>query len=268
MWGLRSYLGMLWDPQRHVGGNSGRLFFQKTVSAIFVLLLSIQSGCLSVRSVEVDSTDDPAVLTSATPTPTFYSDSFSDGVVNSSYWVLTSTTGAYCPFCDASVPVVEASGVLSVSLTYGLLKYNGLTSKNAVNFTGKQASVEVVQVTSNLAPSSDTDLGVSVDLDNGYSIYVAGNNIFFAYKLAGTWNDTSIAYDSVQHRYWKIQHQVVGDLIEYSTSPDGVTWTVRRSIGRPIPITSVYIDLVAGSWAQDASPAGTGAFDHFFTDAI
>jgi hypothetical protein len=69
-------------------------------------------------------------------------------------------------------------------------------------------------------------------------------------------DNTSIAYNSTNHRWWKLKE--TAGKVTYETSPDGTTWTVQRTIGTPlrwgVTDAQTHIDMFDGVAAQTWLP--------------
>jgi hypothetical protein len=72
-------------------------------------------------------------------------------------------------------------------------------------------------------------------------VNVVGSTIYFV--TDGT--DSSLTYDATAHRWWRMT-ETAGDII-FATSPDGTTWTTRRTAtAHGMDMTSVRVLLGAG----------------------
>lgn len=80
-------------------------------------------------------------------------------------------------------------------------------------------------------------------------VNVVGSTIYFV--TDGT--DSSIAYDATAHRWWRMT-ETGGDII-FATSPDGTTWTTRRTAtAHGMDMTSVRVLLGAGRNTATGGP--------------
>ena len=83
--------------------------------------------------------------------------------------------------------------------------------------TGASASVEVVSAPTNGAV--DTELSVCLDARNFYMLVQEAGNLYFQDIVAGARNTSLAAYNSTQHRFWRIRHEPSGNLILFSPRP-------------------------------------------------
>ena len=87
-----------------------------------------------------------------------------------------------------------------------------------------------------------------------------GSHLYFQYAVNGIKSFDHIPYDPAQHRWWRIRHDESSNLIYWETSPDSVTWTEHMRWTPTIKLTTVMLEMSAGSWDVDAY--GTAVFDN------
>ena len=130
----------------------------------------------------------------------------------------------------------------------------GAISSNFYNLTGSSITTELVQ-TVNGANSVDFFVSLNstwiADGFLGFS-FISGT-LLCRWVHSGTTSDVTLTYDAYQHRWLRIRES--GGTIFWDTSPDGATWTNRRSTAAPFAVTSVTAQLL-GSVAANG---GTGA---------
>lgn len=188
-----------------------------------------------------------------------FGDNFNDNAMDTFKWykgVLNVPTSAY----NQNVTVLEQNQRLEITpvANTSVWSHNGYVSNATYDFTGAGASVQVPQV-----PTGGTAyavFAVGIDSDNWYRITTSGGVLRFQDTVAGVKNTGSLTYNSTQHRYWRIQHNVATDTVDFLTSSDGKTWTVQRTVTRQIPITALHIELDAGTFESVSAP-GTAIFD-------
>ncbi|MGH9903593.1 MAG: hypothetical protein ACRD68_17440, partial [Pyrinomonadaceae bacterium] len=74
----------------------------------------------------------------------------------------------------------------------------------------------------------------------------------------------SYFYSSPTHRFFRLRHDSSTDTLIWETSPDGSAWTTRHTMARPISLTAVRVELVAGSDGAITTQApGKAIFDNF-----
>jgi hypothetical protein len=80
--------------------------------------------------------------------------------------------------------------------------------------------------------------------------------------MTGIRSTSSVTFNATQHRFWRIRHDQSTDSILFETSTNGQAWTVRRTVARQLPITSLRAEISAGTWQAVGAP-GTAIFDNF-----
>lgn len=228
---------------------SGKKFSWERAAIILLLLISFpitvaagsERSALGASGIELD---------------TFY-DNFDDSSIDGSLWTTGSFEGS-----DPLVSVNETGGQLIITPRSGQtgLHYNGLISVRTYNFTQGTIFTEVREVT---AGNADTLLSFGADNNNKIVMEKEGSSLYMRLSIAGAGvGMASIPYDSVTHRWWRIRHVAAGDTIRFDTSPDGITWTQRHSIGRgSLNISAGKVSLSAGSWGPESAP-GRAVFDN------
>lgn len=203
-------------------------------------------------------------LYDTTPTPTpIFSDDFNDNVRDPAKWIIStfrSSEGVQNP----GVTVLEQNQRLEISPLANTpnYNYNGYVSfVNTYDLTGKSAQVEVVQATS-ANQTAQMFLTVGSNSDNLAEILKSGSQLYFREVFNGSVTSTSVDYSSIQHRFWRVRHNPATDTILFETSADGNLWTTQRTIARLLAITSLRVELSAGTYGAAASP-GTAIFDNF-----
>ncbi|MYR46586.1 hypothetical protein [Streptomyces sp. SID5910] len=166
-------------------------------------------------------------------------DTFNDGVVSEALWP------------DAYGGVTETGGRARVPTASD---YAALQSAPAWQLEGSGLFVEVPKVPALVAPATATT--ASFQVLSG----VEGTSAGFTYDAAaGTlrlvsnvsyWDDNAVAlpYNATAHRWWRIT-ETAGTLT-WATSPDGLTWTTRRTLPTPawvIGATTLQLDTPAYS---------------------
>ena len=169
---------------------------------------------------------------------------------------------------DSLVTVFERNQRLEITPRLGIdgFHYNGYVSIAGWDYTGAQASVEVVQTTTTLNSSADTIFAIGIDSNNWCRFVEENGLLYFQQKVAGVKTSTNQFYDASQHRFWRFRHDSAQDAIVFETSADGSVWTVRRVVARGFAITSLRVELDAGS-ASPTSNGGTAIFDNFLFES-
>jgi hypothetical protein len=89
--------------------------------------------------------------------------------------------------------------------------------------------------------------------ENRLAIGYEGGNLLMREVAAGTVSDTTLAFDSTAHRYVGLSHDGAGNAL-WQTSPDGVTWTTRRTKTTTVDVAAVQPSIAA----QWLGSVGTG----------
>lgn len=161
---------------------------------------------------------------------------------------------------------VSSGGQLSLTPSFwsGAGTYTQVRSQAQYNLTASYAYAEVPAVSTGDA-SADTIFGVMIDDNNQLAFIQEGGNLILRSRSGGANSDTSIAYSSTTHRWWRISES--GGTISWDTSPDRITWTSRRTLAAPFAVTAIKPYFEAGWWA--GAPSLTNAFfDNLNTSGI
>lgn len=146
--------------------------------------------------------------------------------------------------------------------------YDNFLSTGDVTFydlTSSSVMVELVQAPNASAPSAQvyfmvTDQPYLTAATNYEAFQVGdGGNVTFKELVAGVADSTNIAYSSTNHRWLRLRES--GGTIFWDTSPDGVTWTNRRSKTAKLTLTNICIGFMGGCYASEATP-GTAILDN------
>lgn len=91
--------------------------------------------------------------------------------------------------------------------------------------------------------------------NNNLEIAVSGSSLFLRLIVATTVTDTVIPYDATAHAWWRIREDA--GTVYWETSPDGATWTTRRSAATPFPLDVMRVRLYAGNWSADSGTSSS-----------
>lgn len=148
--------------------------------------------------------------------------------------------------------------------------YTGLERTNGP-LTGNNILVEVPTV----APATGVTTGGAFTGLWLQSATTAGTRLGFRYNaVTGVlscavqvgYDDTSttdLTYSATTHRWWQVEH--TGTAVVWSTSPDGATWTTRRTLGTPPAWTATANTLVALETYRDSGTVSFAEFDNVNT---
>lgn len=190
-------------------------------------------------------------------------DDFDDGA-RGAHWKL-GTLNTPASVFDSNVVVKEQGGRLEVAPLANVSgsHFNGYVSVSGWNLTDANVLVEVPQAT---AGAAQTIFTLAADANNWFRFLVEGGRLNFQLRAGGSESSPGVAHDPVQQRFWRLRHDPRGDQVLFETSGDGATWAVRRTLTRPFAITSLFVELGAGTASSLATP-GRAVFDNFRMEA-
>jgi hypothetical protein len=162
-------------------------------------------------------------------------DTFDDNAIDTTVW-------------SSSQYAQEVGGQLEIRPPANVTAWESYQTVGLYDLVNSSVTVEVVQVT-----STYTFLDVRVD---GYNNQTLG--LWFSYGTLETLN-TSVPYDAVAHRWWRIRE--TAGKIYWEVSPDAHAWTVLDFVPTPFPVTSMSVVLAAGAQTPSPNP-GVALFDN------
>jgi hypothetical protein len=137
--------------------------------------------------------------------------------------------------------VNETGAQLLISADSTATGVGGLQSiSTALNLTNRVMSVKLAQIVNQ---ASQQNWFLITDGSRYLGFQIATTTINFTHSVSGS---TSLTYDPVNHLYLRLRYDAVANTINWDTSPDGVTWTNRRSItsaSTNFTFTAVQVDL-------------------------
>jgi hypothetical protein len=193
-----------------------------------------------------------------------FADDFNDNLMDTAKWTLgaiEATLGGGAEAWDQTVAVVEQNQRLEITPAVGATgnHYNGYVSLQPWDLTNAGTSVEVIQAADG---NADTYLALCVDGQNHYKIEKEGGLINFAQIVAGVTTESSIAYSSIDHRFWRIRHIQATNSVVFETSADEQVWTIRWSVPQSLPVNALKVEIGAGTNQAETAP-GSAIFDNF-----
>jgi len=181
-----------------------------------------------------------------------FSDDFNDNTRDPAKWNLGVLSS---PGPDPLVTALEQNQRLEIQPLANASgsHYNGYVSTDTWDLTSGHASVEVVSATS---INAETIFSVGTDSNNYYRFVASNGQLSLQEKVAGTLTQTSLSFNAIYHRFWRLRNDVATDQIGFETSTDGLVWNQRRSVQRRLPLTLARVELSGGTTAQGASAPG------------
>jgi RHS repeat-associated protein len=183
-----------------------------------------------------------------------FADDFNDNLLDSASW------SVYYP--GLAPNVTEQSQQLQIALTANTAAYNGVYSNSTYNLTNKMVQVESVQAVSQ-AGWCENFLELELDQNNYFMIQVGAGSMLFRARVNGVNDQTSIPYDGVANRFWRVRHDQSANLINFETSADGNVWLTRKTVTPGFSLTSLKFYLMAGAYGTGNSSPGTAKYDNF-----
>ena len=159
-----------------------------------------------------------------------------------------------------TVVVVEADKLaIKVAPTSTVFGY--AFTNRPYDLTGATVSVRVDKVIG--AGNAETFFELERDAQSYYELaYSNGNLKMQLYREDSSYDGKTIAYDPVQHAYWRFQHSPSRYVVAFLTSPDGATWTERHAIYTSVPVVSLFPEVGAGMYSGTIQD-GVSLFDDF-----
>ena len=187
------------------------------------------------------------------PTLPLFADDFNDNSLDPSKWSVMFPTG--------TPPVTEQAQQIRMTLAPNTAGYNGVSSNSTFDMTGKMVQVEVAQAVSQ-AGWCENLLELQLNPNNTFLMNVGGGNLLMRSRVNGVNDQTSILYDSVAHRHWRIRHDATANTVNFETSADSTVWLTRKTVTPGFALTALRIYLVAGAWGTGNGAPGTAKYDN------
>lgn len=181
---------------------------------------------------------------------TFF-DQFSTGSID---------TGKWDPFDSVSID----SGRLKFTMTSGSPSSGGsLTSLVGYDITSSSAFIEIVDAGQGTTPKADVDFFFldAVSSAHYFNIFLSGGtlNAGFGSPSIPYAYIASVAFNAVNHRWWRIR-EASGTLF-FETSANGSSWNSLASIAHGVSPTNMLVTLYADD--DSATTNNTVLMDNF-----
>lgn len=193
--------------------------------------------------------DPPSTPPVATVPVTQLKDTFTGAAIDPEKWII------YDPSRS------QQNGALSVTTNPSAPGYYGIASKARYELKDSALFVEVPQTTA-LGTTAETQFIIEPNESNKIHIGVTGNSLHMRHRVNGVNSDVFIPYDATAMRWWQVRE--ANGIIYLETSPDGRTWTARRSFAKAFSLSALAVILQAGTW-QTVPNAGNARFDNLNT---
>jgi hypothetical protein len=181
-------------------------------------------------------------------------DTFDDGVVDTVKWPSNYNTGA-------GGPPTETGGRARVVCGTG---FSAFTSDNTYTLADSHAWVQVFPPAAGGATEAWAQLLITSSTsgtDAIFEVSAVTNQLNMAVRT-GFFDPgaVTLAYDPVAHRWLRISE--AGGTLVWSTSPDGLTWTTRRSTAAPAWVGDADLEIQLITHRDSGTP-DFAEFDNF-----
>jgi len=191
-----------------------------------------------------------ADISLALPAPVF-SDDFNSASLDATKWSVT----------DAN-RVSDNGQQLQVSLLANTAGYYAAYSNSTYDLTGKTVQVEVAQPISQ-AGWCENFVQVVLDGNNYFLIDAGAGSMIFRSTVNGVNDQTYLpVFEPAVEHYWRIRHDQGANTINFETSADNSTWTLRKSAAVGFSLTSMRFYLYAGAWGTGNGAPGAAKYDN------
>jgi hypothetical protein len=181
-----------------------------------------------------------------------FGDDFNDNALDWSKWVVN----------DAAAPttVREQNQRLEIALQPNVASYNGVrsTSQSLVN---RNAQVEVLQPVS-MGGWAEMGFQLTRDGSNYYYMGAGAGSFVMDAWTGGVRDRTTLSFDVVNHRFWRIRHDPTAQTVNFELSADGQTWSVGKTVAAAFPLNSMTMTLFAGAWGTGNGAPGAAIYDN------
>lgn len=158
-------------------------------------------------------------------------------------------------------PTLQVTGgELVITPAPNAMGYAGLNSRE-MDFTGGNAAIEVPLVVGE--PNVENYLLVFVDNDNYYAISYDGGRMHYYRREARNDLASTDTYSAQMYRYWLIGHDAAANEVYFWAGPTRMSFAERYRVTATVPVTSMKIELAAGSYATGTATPGQARFDNF-----
>jgi hypothetical protein len=150
--------------------------------------------------------------------------------------------------------MLVSDGQLVVRFPAQAVTYAGafIGSASRYDLTDSHVSIKVAQLP-DPAPGAVGFLRASVDDDNYIEFFMENNELIAGKHMDGeAIGLTFLPYDPAEHVFWRLRE--TSGRVYWETSRDARRWEIAVVESDPMPLSSVTIELGAGSGADTPSP--------------
>lgn len=140
------------------------------------------------------------------------------------------------PISGTNAGITVGGGVATLSLAASA---NSFTHLESALFHDAEYSQFFAQITPpTMSGTKYFRMQLVRDSNNLVEMFMSGTaNLVMRVRNGGVNSDTSIAYNGTTHRWWRMRE--ISNTWYFDTSPDGLTWTNRRTAAIAVPGTNV-----------------------------
>jgi glucose/arabinose dehydrogenase len=179
-----------------------------------------------------------------------FTDTFTGTVIDAAKWQVVGTAAR-----------TAQNGVLTVTPVATGTGTWGVKSQKTYDLTGSAVYVEVPQVTKANA-AVDTQFMLELDSLNRLIIGRGQSGFYLRHRVNGVNTNTNLTYDATAMRWWRLRE--AGNQVFFETSPNGTTWTVRRTVAKAFSLNALKVTLQVTTGSAVSSP-GAAKFDNLNT---
>jgi hypothetical protein len=195
--------------------------------------------------------DNVRLSTDLPETPTF-SDDFDDNSLDAAKWSRVVPNSTW---------VSEQSQQLQISIPPNTAGYDGVRTNATYDLNGRSVQVKVAQPISQ-AGFCENFFEAEFNSQNYFMIDVGAGSMVLRSMVAGANDQTVINYDAAATRYWRLRHDQSDNSIKFEFSPDGLSWTTRKTVAVPFALTALRFYLMAGAWGTGNGSPGAAKYDN------
>ena len=181
-------------------------------------------------------------------------DEFADPRIDGARWSITIPLG--------TPPVLLENEQLVIRPASFVEGYNGVHTIEPRDLTNASVSVEVAQ--SIFSGVGDTQFVLKTDIlgeTDFFMIYTNQEYIGFRNSAGFVPGEAGVMYTPAD-RFWQIRFENGDVVFETSDSGDAASFNVRRRLPAPIPVTRLFMQLRAGTYAGGSDAPGEARFDN------
>ena len=158
----------------------------------------------------------------------------------------------------------QTAGATHISETFSISprarqdgnSFTGYVSTSAIDLRTTSIAVQVRRHAAN----ATTIFAAAIDSENWLGFRIEGGQLSIESHTAGKTAARRIAYDPLQHRYFRLRTSKVADVVVWETSANGVSWNPEYVETATIAIDALRIAVSAGTTKSVTAP-GTAVFD-------